>query len=304
MARTSKIVYVFLCILLTLLVEGSVTDALHISSGVKKSPSVKVVKENDSRLFASSMFRTGADAKSIPFQDDVGNVLQSKLLMIPSQILQGRSQVQNAAVSLTKAGVSLIKKWWWALPFSLAFVPVYTTLVHNVLPTMPSWWPLTKMDQLLHHPSSNLIITAFLSSNLFYFISGSYLLVSLKRNSNVLAQGFSKLGMFILTAGVVSTVFHYFQALGSFQIAEALCYVDHAVAISSILYFWQRCGRPGLVASILGGLGLVTLAITEPLSMYPWLHSTWHGLSAGAAVCWAHDGVRRRLDDNESCGDN
>lgn len=184
---------------------------------------------------------------------------------------------------------------------ALAIVPVYSSLVWNVLPTMPHWWPLTRMDQLFTSPSWNLIVTVFLSSNLFYFASGAYLLGRFSLLSKTAyagktgLKGFPMLGGLIMTAGAVSTTFHYFQALGSFRIAEALCYVDHAVAISSILYFWHRCGRPGLAASLMAAAGFATLAITQPLVIYPYLHSAWHGLSAGAAVFWANDGVNRRL---------
>ena len=108
-------------------------------------------------------------------------------------------------------------------------------------------------------------------------------------------QGYQMLGGLVLTAGVVSTIFHYFQALGSFRIAEALCYIDHAVAVTSILSFWNRCGRPGVCTTVIGLTGIAMLVITDPLHIYPYLHSTWHGLSAAAAIMWAHDGVKRRL---------
>ena len=204
----------------------------------------------------------------------------------------GFNTVGNGYAQAANCCVVGLKRWWWALPMILAFVPAFTMLTYNELPSMPQWWPLTKMDQLLQNPSYGLTVALFLSSNAFYFASGVYLLNRFKSKSTSM-QGYQRLGALVLIAGAISTIFHSFQALGSFCIAEALCYIDHAVAVTSTLSFWHRCGRPGVVTTVIGLAGVIALVITDPLPLYPLLHSSWHGLSAVAAVLWAHDGMNR-----------
>jgi len=104
------------------------------------------------------------------------------------------------------------------------------------------------------------------------------------------------LGGSVLTAGTVSTVFHSVQALGPHSLAECLCFIDHGVAISSIFYFWFKCGRPSRRTWLLSLAGLATLSFTEG---YAWLHSVWHLLSASAAVVWARDGVNVGSKDSD-----
>ena len=295
-----------LCVaFLGIVVDASLADALQLKSPLRTKSLLQkklfpgLLKANDSTKICptqsnSALFQSDAVASRISANVPKESLLEDRLSMLPGQILRGRNVVHKVCVSMTKGSLSFLKRWWWAFPMALALVPVYSTLVLNVLPSMPHWWPLTKMDQLLNSPSWGLIVTVFLSSNAFYFASGLYLLIRFSRKGNAM-QGYNMLGGLVLTAGVVSTVFHYFQALGSFRVAEALCYLDHAVAITSILSFWHRCGRPGRVATTMSLVGVCTLAITDPLHIYPYLHSAWHGLSAGAAVFWAHDGVKRRL---------
>ena len=300
-----------LCVvLLSLFVDWSFADALHLSPTTTALPPARTFPKtsfstffhDDSQQKTSSQ-SGGTDLFQSP--DEVTAVASRRLADISSfpsvrdcnghSILPGgRSAVSKFCVAVATGSTSFLKRWWWALPMGLALVPVYSSLVFNVLPSMPHWWPLTKMDQLFMNPSYGLIVTVFLSSNVFYLASGLYLLKRFSRKANAM-QGYQMLGGLVLTAGVVSTVFHYFQALGSFRIAEALCYIDHAVAVTSILSFWNRCGRPGVCTTIIGLAGMATLVITDPLHIYPYLHSTWHGLSAAAAILWAHDGVRRRL---------
>lgn len=105
-----------------------------------------------------------------------------------------------------------------------------------------------------------------------------------------LQQPRTGLAFWILTSGLVSTIFHSFQAMsGSAEasaLAEALCFVDHGVAGASVLYFWNVCGRPRRSTVVVGVAGLVALAL--PLRPgYAWLHSLWHFLSATAALLWA-----------------
>jgi hypothetical protein len=102
---------------------------------------------------------------------------------------------------------------------------------------------------------------------------------------------YSMLGVWIITAGLISTIFHYVQALGSYQLAIDLCFLDHAVAGSATLYFLDTCGIPSRMALLIGAVALVTLVITSP--GYAFLHSSWHYLSAVTATRWALDGYSR-----------
>ena len=96
------------------------------------------------------------------------------------------------------------------------------------------------------------------------------------------------LGIWVLACGLISTIFHSVQALGSFAVANALCYVDHAFAISAAFYFLKTCGMPSRRTLTIGVISLITLAVTYP--GYAWLHSTWHYLSALTATKWAVEG--------------
>jgi hypothetical protein len=88
---------------------------------------------------------------------------------------------------------------------------------------MPGWWPLTSMDRIISSPSAQVIVTLFLSSNVFYLASGLYLLCRfgpIRENAKSSLKGYPLLGGMVLTAGAVSTIFHAYQALGSFSIAQ------------------------------------------------------------------------------------
>jgi hypothetical protein len=91
----------------------------------------------------------------------------------------------------------------------------------------------------------------------------------------------------------MSTIFHIVQAVGDPLLAEALCYLDHGIAISGGLYFWHICGRPSKTTLAIGSVGIVALCL--PLRPgYAWLHSAWHFLSAAAAVAWTQQGKTQR----------
>jgi hypothetical protein len=297
---------VFSILLTTLIVECSLADALQASNSIKKLK-LSPRRSKECLLIASDnriLPLRSSQIQSILNQADVlaprglldfveiekrdGKSVLSKKLFPNSRII-----IHQICVSCIKGTTSFFQKFWWTLPMALAFVPIYSSLILKTLPSMPSWWPLTKMDRLFQSPYYGLVVTVFLSSNAFYFVSGAYLLSKFSSVGSSL-KGYHVLGFLLFLSGTVSTVFHYFQALGSFRIAEALCYIDHAVAVTSILSFWHRCGRPGKLTTILGISGLIMLVITDPLHIYPYLHSSWHGLSAGAAILWAHDGVKRR----------
>ena len=208
------------------------------------------------------------------------------------------SAISSMAQSSTQVVLETLKKCWWCLPMTLALVPPFWALLYRTHPSMPSFWPLVQLDSVLHSQYAAIILGTFLMSNIAYFISGIYLylryhLLVPKEEPNVsFGRRDPLLGGAVLTAGTVSTVFHTVQALGPTSIAESLCFIDHGVAISSVLYFFQRCGWPSRRTWLLSVAGLVTLAIHQV--GYAWLHSIWHLLSASAAVVWARDGLKNK----------
>jgi hypothetical protein len=153
---------------------------------------------------------------------------------------------------------------------------------------MPSFWPLVTLDSVLHSPYASITLGTFLLSNIAYFVSGVYLYLRYHHFSEATDRD-PLLGGAVLTAGTVSTIFHTVQALGLTSVAESLCFIDHGVAISSVFYFFRRCGWPSKRTWVLSLTGLITLAIHEV--GYAWLHSVWHLLSSSAAVIWARDGL-------------
>ena len=178
--------------------------------------------------------------------------------------------------------------YWWSLPMGLVLIPIYSGIFRSTLPGMPSWWPLTDIDQVMGTTRTTtkafkFVMGCFLSSNAAYFACATHLYFRLRQGLLIPAL--------VLASGSVSTIFHTVQAFGSFRTAEALGYLDHAVAISTILCFAHRYGLPRVRTSLLSALGFITLSITGPA--YPWLHSAWHCLSAGAAVSWAYEGDER-----------
>jgi hypothetical protein len=125
--------------------------------------------------------------------------------------------------------------------------------------------------------STFVVLGTFLGSNIAYFVSSIYLAVRFglirwnyndnaptkkrstidneskqQNDSSVVLRvqwppavpSFAFLGLWVGLAGIVSTIFHSVQAFcGSRGFAETLCYVDHAVAVTAICYFWKICGR-------------------------------------------------------------
>lgn len=178
---------------------------------------------------------------------------------------------------------------------TLALIPPFCVAFYQTHPTMPSFWPLVKLDSVVHSPYAAIILGTFLLSNVAYFISGAYLYLRYhplapKHNEATSSSSVRDplLGGAVLTAGTVSTLFHSVQALGPQSLAECLCFIDHGVAISSVLYFFRTCGWPSWRTWILSVAGIATLSIHEG---YAWLHSVWHLLSASAAIVWARDGL-------------
>jgi hypothetical protein len=235
------------------------------------------------------------------------------------------AQVQSTTSAWTRTWASrlanlpsTIKSYSWALPLSLCLVPPICEFVLERSATTPSWWKMVNMEYIAQSSNAAVVIFLFLFSNIAYFWSGAYLLQKFpveklstpqqqeqSQSSSLLkavrprlpalaTSRFSWLGVWMLLAGVVSTVFHSVQALGSSQVAESLCYVDHGIAISAGAYFMHVCGLPSQRRTwVLGVIGLAALAL--PLQPgYAWLHSAWHLLSSAAAVMWAVQGKATR----------
>lgn len=204
--------------------------------------------------------------------------------------------------------------FWWSLPSLLCLVPLYTLAAWQTMPTTPGVWKLVNMELVWQHlpPSSAAsVVAAFLASNVSYLIAAAYLLRSRGISGAVVDPENSKkqqrgsicsnngggilipasLGWWTLLAGAMSTVFHTVQAVGDYGVAEALCYWDHGIAGTAILYFWYACGRPSPRAWLCASAGVAALAfpVAACPPIYPWLHSLWHVLSALAAVVWARD---------------
>ena len=184
-------------------------------------------------------------------------------------------------------------------PMVLAIVPPYCAITKGTCAAMPEWWSVVNMEHIARAENSHWIIGPFLASNISYFVSGAYLMnrFRLFRNAptgsmQIKPNRFAMLGVWVSLAGLISTIFHSVQALGPHALAESLCYFDHAVALSAILYFVDTCGLPSKSVSFIGALAIATLVITTP--GYAWLHSTWHYLSAVAATRWALEGYQSR----------
>lgn len=197
--------------------------------------------------------------------------------------------------SLTSSITQSIRKYWWCFPMVLAMVPPYCAIVKGTYASMPDWWSVVNMDHIAASDNANWIIAPFLGSNIAYLMSGLYLMNRFRFFQRSKSGGlefrptrFSMLGVWVSVAGLISTIFHSVQALGSYGLAKNLCFLDHAVAGSAILYFFDTCGLPSKMASLIGALAMVTLVISTP--GYAWFHSSWHYLSAATATRWALDG--------------
>lgn len=211
--------------------------------------------------------------------------------------------------------LNFVRQYWWFHPAFLALVPIYTTFVLGIGDAaMPHWWPVTPMGHILKAPDAAMVLSVFLGSNIVFFLGGGYLVQKFPASkpaasttpSSAVSSSFAGirrrlenlpliptrqtwLGLLLLASGVISTIFHVEQALGSFALANSLCYIDHAVAGTSTFYFFHTCGRPSQRVAILMALGLAALSIVppHPLPGYAWLHSAWHFIATAAAVIWA-----------------
>jgi hypothetical protein len=156
--------------------------------------------------------------------------------------------------------------------------------------SMISGWPLALVTTLLLKatvtPASSSLPSS--STRKPHASSSSMASMTMTTRCLLLQQPRADFAFWILTSGLVSTIFHSVQAMGGYggTLAEALCYIDHGVAGAAVFYFWNICGRPRRHTLHVSAAGLVALAL--PLRPgYAWLHSLWHLLSATAALLWA-----------------
>uniref|UniRef100_A0A7S1FT91 Uncharacterized protein n=1 Tax=Corethron hystrix TaxID=216773 RepID=A0A7S1FT91_9STRA len=198
---------------------------------------------------------------------------------------------------------------FWLIPLAvLPAIPLYMTTIQRVAPSMPSWWSLVyplsipNASQWRNFSTGTtnwtgiLAVISFLLSNIPYFIGAFFL--SSKRFVQDLPRA-KTLSMALLASGTISTIFHSSQAvLANAKTATTfLCYLDHGVAIGTVLRFLQVCGIPRLATLGVGGAGMALLACpgTDAVeSMYEIMHSFWHFFSAVAAVMWANDMTVKR----------
>ena len=224
-----------------------------------------------------------------------------------------RKSLRSTLLGIVQGTTLALRQSWWCFPMLLMFVPIIC-IMNGSCAQMPTWWSLSNLEHLHSSKVGAAICIGFLSSNVFYFLSGLYLLnpkplqrhtVSHNRHGNVLELNNKQakrilyndgrhpmLGWLVLCSGGVSLIYHSFQAMGSLNIAESLCFVDHGLALSAGCYFFDKCGAPSFKTWIIGILSLSFLAVSGDI--YPILHSFWHLGSAGVTVSWASDGAERR----------
>ena len=230
---------------------------------------------------------------------------------------QRRQSLTTAAVSTAlsngkQTALVILQKSWWTLPLTLCFVPPISLLAWQQHALTPSWWKMTTMDYIWQQSCpAAAIVGIFLVSNICYFLAGASLLMqfppqkvavdvdnnfessSLSSSSTTLTQQqwqfcrYSGLGLWVLAAGLMSTIFHSAQALCHNLLAEALCYLDHGIAGASVFYFWHVCGHPRTWNTLVCGVTGLVLLCYNSIPGYAWLHSAWHVFSAAAALMWA-----------------
>jgi hypothetical protein len=233
-------------VILFLLIDGSIADALEVSFA-KKNSNTKGSKWNraqtqvntkqkqtcairvkhQERVVPSKLsqaIEVSSDLVTLGSATSVNKQVTKQLALVVTAILTVTTSVSRALASVARGIGTVFRRGWWCLPMLLAVVPLYSSFVLGTPASMPSWWPLTRMDHILKSPYAKLIIGIFLGSNISYFVSGSYLLL---RETGALKhatlpktlKGYPLLGVLVLAAGSVSTVFHSVQALGCFQLA-------------------------------------------------------------------------------------
>jgi hypothetical protein len=215
---------------------------------------------------------------------------------LPQMIQFEAKSLWNSVRDTSSNVASTLKDIWWITPMTLAIIPLHSVLILQTCAQMPSWWKCVPLAHLQEAANGGLVVAGFLLSNIAYFLSGFTLMQRFPFRPNLMPTRYTMLGVWIALAGLVSTVFHSVQALGSHHVAESLCYVDHGVALSAGCYYLNTLGFPSKRVWTLGIIGLILLGITH-VGLYSYTHSVWHLFSAAAATLWGLEGpaVTRRV---------
>lgn len=144
----------------------------------------------------------------------------------------------------------------------LVLVPIIC-IMNRSYAQMPSWWAMTNLNYLHNSRVGAVICIWFLSSIVFDFLSGLYLLnakpfqkkgVRTFDQKNKSDIGFyyndgcdPMLGWLTICSGGICLLYHSFQTTGPLNVAESICFVDHGFAVSSACYFFDKCGVPSLM---------------------------------------------------------
>ncbi|CAJ1941135.1 unnamed protein product [Cylindrotheca closterium] len=194
-----------------------------------------------------------------------------------------------------------VRQVWWAFPLLLAAIPLYC-VAQGTCPSMPHWWPVVSIQDIGAASSSSTpslyrwVVSGFLSSNVWYFLSGGWLL-SFSRSSGSQVGKFRPLGAWMLTAGLMSSIYHSVQAIiGVNAVTETLAYVDHGIALAAGCFYMDTCGLPSKRVWAIGLSGIACLATPNTPQAYAILHSIWHFLSAAAATLWAIEGHAGKIN--------
>ena len=201
-------------------------------------------------------------------------------------------RLQSIMRSSFKGAAVAIRQSWWCFPMiAVSALPIYSLLFLQEFARMPSFWEFKDMSHLKTMP---VLVSGFLASNIFYILSGLYLMDCIPNRSKKSSHTARTplLGAMVFASGVVSLLYHAFQSLGGLNVAESLCFIDHGVAFSSACYFLAKCGMPSIKTLSIGVPSLLLLLF--PGDSYPVIHSIWHAMSAGTTISWAFDGVDRR----------
>ena len=253
--------------------------------------------------------------------DSIGSAILTKAEKVLSPIkhkLAARElpELPEPVVATISKSGEVVRQSWFLSPMFLALVPVYCALVTGTFATMPEWWSMMRIH--VTGATAMAAVAFFLFSNISFFVAAAYLLMlfpprhkAIRVNSGVLPIPTPKkmklpvpteksmLGVWMLASGLISTIFHSVQAYGPRPIAESLCFIDHAIAGSSLFYFWRMCGNPSKKVWALGLTSLAFLCITSPSWIYTWCHSMWHVIVSFAAVLWVRESHKSELGFND-----
>ena len=292
---------------------GYVQCSAHLTSGFLCEGSHRIIRPLHSgrslRYSVQLIRRSASDTYSL---DSISNAIAAAAdkVWTPIKSKITKSEVSGPLLStVTKSG-HFLRKSWFLFPMLVALVPVYCALVTGTFARMPDWWQMVKMDHVRTGALAQ--VSFFLFSNISFFVAAGYLLmlfppspktVSVKEGLPIptktmklhIPSAQSMLGVWMLASGLISTVFHSVQAFGPHPIAESLCFIDHAIAGSSLFYFWHMCGPPSRKVWALGLTAFAFLCITSPSWIYTWCHSAWHFIVAFAAVIWVRQSHKDEL---------